>query len=95
MKPLLGWIFATGLTAAASPERWLELARANYVLLDKVSDHGQIPIPQREQFFAQLFTRANLQRNRFPFLDQVSKLLESEAYRAVKPKNLTADPAAR
>lgn len=73
----------------------IALVRANYVLLDKVSEHGQIPVPQRERFFAQLFTRANLQQNRFPYLQQVSKLLESEAYLAVKPKHLKADPAAR
>jgi hypothetical protein len=73
----------------------LNLVRANYLLLDKVSDHGRVPIPNREQFFAQLFTRANLQQHRFPYLEQVSKLLDSEAYRAVKLKHLKTDPAAR
>jgi len=73
----------------------VNLARANYVLLDKVSEHGKVPVPQRERFFTQLFTRANLRQHRFPYLEQVSKLLESEAYRAVKPKHLKADPAAR
>lgn len=73
----------------------LDLVRANYVLLDKVSDHGRVPIPNREQFFAQLFTRTNLQQHRFPYLKQVSKLLDSEAYRAVKPNHLKTDPAAR
>ena len=73
----------------------LDLVRSNYVLLDKVSDHGRISIPNRSQFFAQLFTQANLQQHRFPFLEQVSKLLASEAYREVKPKNLPTDPAAR
>ena len=72
-----------------------ELVKANYVLLDKVSKHGKIPTPQREQFFTRLFTRANLQQNRFPYIEQVGKLLASEAYRAVKPKHLKTDPAAR
>ena len=73
----------------------IEVARANYVLLDKVSDHGQIPIPDRQRFFAQLFMTANLRQHRFPYLSQVSKLLASDAYRAVKPKHLKADPAER
>lgn len=72
----------------------IELARANYVLLDKLTEHGQRPVPNRLRFFAGLYTERNLEQNRFPFAKEVATLLESEEYRAVKPPNLATDPTA-
>lgn len=73
----------------------IALIGANYVLLDKVSDHGRRVVPDRKQFFTRLYTQRNLEERRFPYLQAVSKLLESDAYRAVKAKNLVKDPTER
>jgi hypothetical protein len=70
----------------------IDLVRANYVLLDKVSMHGMIPVPNRGKFFVRLYTKQNLQEQRFPFADEVADLLETPEYRSVKVRNLATDP---
>ncbi len=61
------------------------LVQANYLRLDRLSQHGRIPIPKRAEFFEQLYRRANLEESRFPYLTEVAEFLESETYRQARP----------
>jgi len=61
----------------------LELIRANYVLLDKVTAHGRLPVPERDIFYRTLYTKTNLDEQRFPFTGEVLSLLKDESYREV------------
>lgn len=59
----------------------IDLLTANENLLDEVTRHGARPIPDRQEFFRELFTQSNLRRMDFPFVDEVADLLRSRAYR--------------
>ncbi len=71
----------------------LDLIRANYVLLDKESTHGCVSMNDRNDFFNTLYTRDNLTTSRFAFTDEVSKLLEGEAFKSLRPRHVLVDPA--
>ena len=73
----------------------LDLVRANYVLLDKVSRNGQVAMRDRNAFFKRLYTRSNLEATEFPFRQEVAPLLESERYRQLRPRHVPVDPTAR
>ena len=73
----------------------LDLLRANYVALDKVSKHGRQAIEQRDEFFETLYTRQNLEAAGFPFLRQADSLLASQSYQRLGPRHLASPPAAR
>lgn len=64
----------------------------NNITLDKVSQHGGIPVPERAAFFAKLYTKENLAELKFPFIDDVLPLLESPDYQAAEPRFLPRDP---
>jgi hypothetical protein len=66
-------------------EALLSLLQKNYDLLDAVTVHGLKPIKDRKTFFGQLYTRKNLAEARFPFLREVSPLLNRKGYRNLKP----------
>jgi len=69
-----------------------DVIRANNIMLDKVSQHGGIPIPRRAEFFAKLYTKENLAEQKFPFIDEVLGLLESPEYQQARPRILPRDP---
>ncbi|HLQ44959.1 MAG TPA: hypothetical protein VK137_09545 [Planctomycetaceae bacterium] len=69
-----------------------DVIRANNITLDKVSQHGGIPIPGRAEFFAKLYTKENLAEQKFPFIDEVLGLLESPEYQQARPRILPRDP---
>ena len=68
----------------------LELIKANYKALDDVSQHGRKAMSDRDQFFQDLYSRSNLEREQFPYLAEVDSLLESEAYKALGPRQVSA-----
>ncbi len=70
----------------------LELIRANYVALDKVSGNGRKAMQDRKDFFESLYTQANLEATEFPFQKEVASLLESEAYRPLRPHYVPTEP---
>lgn len=70
----------------------LDLIRANYVALDKVSRNGATAMQDRKDFFESLYTQSNLEATEFPFQKEVASLLESEAYRQLRPRYVPADP---
>lgn len=59
----------------------IALIKSNYVLLDKISRHGNTPIENRKIFFESLYTKANLDAAGFPFTGDVLELLKSKKYR--------------
>lgn len=61
-----------------------ELLAENYRLLDKVSRHGNAPIPERNAFFKRLFTKPNLDETGFPYTGGVLDLLKSKAYKQLE-----------
>jgi len=70
----------------------LDLLRANYVALDKVSQNGRSAMQDRKDFFESLYTQQNLEATEFPFRKEVVSLLESESYRQLRPRHVPADP---
>jgi len=56
----------------------------NYDVLDRLTRHGALPIPRRDEFFRWLYEADNLAAAEFPYLDQVHELLETEDYRGAK-----------
>ena len=58
----------------------VELIRANQNLLDQVAQHGVQVIGDRKAFFHTLYTKENLAEAKFPFVDDVLDLLETDAY---------------
>lgn len=66
----------------------LDLLRANYVALDKVSKHGGVAIQDRRAFFASLYSRSNLEATKFAYLREVASLLESDQYRDLRPRQV-------
>ena len=59
----------------------IALIKSNYVLLDKVSRHGTVPIENRKLFFQSLYTKPNLDQAGFPYTSDVLGLLKSKKYR--------------
>lgn len=57
-----------------------KIVQANYKLLDKISDHGKKPIPDRNRFFSQLYDTENLNRHNFAYIERVTSLLNSKEY---------------
>jgi hypothetical protein len=60
-------------------KRWQAIHRlleANYLLLDRVTEYGTRPLPDREAFFQSLFTKTNLDEMKFPYLGEVVDLLD-------------------
>ncbi len=70
----------------------LELMRQNNLLLEKVGTHGTQPIPHRAAFFAKLYTKENLAEQKFPFVDQALKLLETKEYQNAELRFVPRDP---
>lgn len=73
----------------------LDLIRANYATLDQVSLHGQSVMRDRKKYFDSLYTKLNLDAVEFAYQDEVEALLESEAYKSLRPCHVTEDPATR
>jgi len=73
----------------------LELVRANYVALDKVSQSGRAAMQDRKVFFESLYTQLNLEAAKFPFRQEVAALLESEQYQRLRPCHVATDPTTR
>lgn len=73
----------------------VELMRQNNQQLDKIGAHGACVIPNRAEFFAQLYTKNNLAETKFPFIEQVLDLLESAEYQRAESPFLARDPAER
>ena len=61
--------------------------------LDNISHHGTQSVPQRADFFRQLYTKENLAEAKFPYLDNVLKLLDSNDYQKAELRYLPSDPA--
>jgi hypothetical protein len=57
------------------------LIQANYAELDKLTTHGGKPLASREDWFARLYTKANLDEHQFPFTGEALELLKSKEYR--------------
>ncbi len=62
--------------------------------LDNISHHGTSPVPMRADFFRSLYTKDNLAAAKFPYVDSVLKLLDSEAYQKAELRYLPVDPVA-
>ena len=73
----------------------IDLLRANYAVLDKVSRNGQMAIQDRRDFFDSLYTPTNLKAAKFTFQREVAPLVESESYRQLRPRHVAVDPATR
>lgn len=65
----------------------------NNQTLDNISHHGTAPIPKRADFFRSLYTKDNLASAKFPYLDNVLKLLDSPDYQKAELRYLPSDPA--
>lgn len=61
--------------------------------LDNISLHGTRPVPMRANFFRSLYTKDNLASAKFPYLDSVLKLLDSDDYQKAELRYLPSDPA--
>lgn len=75
----------------------VELLQQNNRLLDKVGAHGAQVVPDRAAFFAKLYTKEHLAEQKFPYVEQVLKLLESDEYHQAESRLpfLPRDPAVR
>ncbi|MDX1967358.1 MAG: hypothetical protein SFV23_09320 [Planctomycetaceae bacterium] len=69
-----------------------EVIRRSNQLLDALSRHGEINIPERAQFFAKLYTKEHLASLDFPFVAEALKVFETEAYIAAERFHLEQDP---
>ena len=65
----------------------------NNQTLDNISHHGTAPIPKRADFFRSLYTKDNLAQARFPYLENVLKVLDSPDYQNAELRYLPSDPA--
>ena len=73
-------------TLTRSTDAVVALVGFNYAELDRLTQHGTRPLPDRRAFFEGLFTPENLRAAGFPALEQVADLLDSAAYRdAARP----------
>lgn len=73
----------------------VELLQKNNRQLDKLGAHGVRVVPNRADFFSQLYTKQNLAETDFPFIEQVSGLLKTPKYQAAEThlRFLPRDPA--
>jgi len=63
------------------------LLQANYELLDSLTTHGVVALPDRDAFFRSLYERPRLEALGFRWLDAVAPILESDRYRnAPRPR---------
>jgi hypothetical protein len=63
------------------------LLQANYDLLDSLTMHGVVALPDRAAFFRSLYERPRLEAHGFRWLDAVAPILESGRYRnAPRPR---------
>ena len=58
-----------------------DLVQFNYDLLDRLTDHGEKPLPDRDEFLRMLYDKPNLDAAKFPHTGEVLPLLEDEKYR--------------
>lgn len=70
----------------------VELMRQNNILLDKVSIHGNRPVPDRIDFFGKLYAKEHIADQKFPFVDQVLDLMAKPEYRDAELPFLRRDP---
>lgn len=71
----------------------IDLMKQNNMLLDMAGAHGIRRVPDRAAFFAKLYSKAHLADQKFPFVDQVLKLLDSKEYQNAELRFLPRDPA--
>ncbi|MFM9961672.1 MAG: hypothetical protein ACKV2Q_10650 [Planctomycetaceae bacterium] len=78
-------------------EAVVELLQQSNRLLDKVGAHGAQAVPDRAAFFAKLYTKEHLAEQKFRYVEQVLKLLDSEEYHQAESRLpfLPRDPAER
>lgn len=69
-----------------------EVIRQSNRLLDELSRHGEINIPERAEFFAELYTKEHLASLEFPFVAEALKVFETNAYIAAERFHLEQDP---
>ncbi len=69
-----------------------EVIRQNNRLLDDLSRHGEIGVPERVEFFAKLYTKEHLASLEFPFVEEALKVFETQAYSAAENLHLDRDP---
>ncbi len=69
-----------------------DLMIRNNQTLDNISHHGTSPVPMRADFFRSLYTKENLAEAKFPYLDNVLKLLDSDNYQKAELRYLPNDP---
>jgi hypothetical protein len=63
------------------------LLQANNELLDSLTTHGIVALPDRDAFFRSLYERPRLEAHGFRWLDAVAPILESDRYRnAPRPR---------
>ena len=67
----------------------------NNQTLDNISHHGTTPVPKRADFFRSLYTKDNLAEAKFPYLDSVLKLIDSEKYQKAELRYLPVDPVGK
>jgi hypothetical protein len=48
--------------------------------IDKVTNHGALSLEDREEFFAKLFLKENLDQMKFPYLSEVLDLIDTREY---------------
>ena len=58
----------------------VRIMQANNDYLDELTLHGIRQLEDSDSFFAELYTRANLERYEFAYLDDVRGLLQSKEY---------------
>ncbi|MGH9809101.1 MAG: hypothetical protein ACRD9W_17930, partial [Terriglobia bacterium] len=64
-----------------------------YKRLDKLTSHGARFLPEREKFFADLFTPESLAEMNFPYMKEAKIAAGTPVYRKAKPVNLPAPGA--
>ena len=72
-----------------------DLMIRNNQTLDNISHHGTTPVPKRADFFRSLYTKDNLAEAKFPYLDSVLKLIDSEKYQKAELRYLPVDPVGK
>ena len=75
--------FADRVIGDAIGPRYMAVSRliqANYDLLDSLTRHGLVALPDREAFFAGLYDRAALERVHFPYLLEAEPVLLTDRY---------------
>ncbi len=73
-------------------EAVMAVVNRNNELLDELSQHGLVPVPNRPLFFANLYSEQRLRAVEFPYTDEVAPLLASDEYRNSPLLYVPADP---